>query len=164
MDDYLAKPVRGHLVAAMMRRWVATGPIVHEDTDMPDDQDESRACVFDPGPLRDLEQMEAGMAQQVLQVFREDLCSALAAITALDGGDDTRSLVGPAHKLKGGSGSIGAMEIQSLASEIEEAARVGRSDECHRLIAKLQEAGRHFLAQITFDRIASILKQSNPVE
>lgn len=164
LDDYEVSQSSGHRIAAELRRGPASVAVGKGDSDMSDERELGRSPVFDPTPLRDLEQMEAGMAQQILQVFRDDLRSAMEAIVALGDQVDVRNLVGSAHKLKGGSGSIGAVEIQALATELEVAARAGKVDECHRLIAMLREAARVFHERITVDRLASILNHSNPAE
>lgn len=59
--------------------------------------------------------------------------------TALPAGD-TDTLVHNAHQLKGGSGSIGAMQVFQCAKRLEEEARDSNADELAGVLANLNDA------------------------
>jgi len=53
---------------------------------------------------------------------------------------DLEAVFGQAHQLRGGSGSIGAMQVFQIANELEERARAGEPEELEGLFKQLQEA------------------------
>lgn len=68
--------------------------------------------------------------------------------TALSQGD-LQAVFHNAHQLKGGSGSIGAMQVFYLAKEIETQARDGSADQLEKQVSELQQA---------FERVAVELR------
>lgn len=59
--------------------------------------------------------------------------------TALPTGDMDAAIYN-AHQLKGGSGSIGAMDVFQLAKRIEDEARAGEADGLDKLLVELKRA------------------------
>lgn len=111
MDDCLILPLdQDHLLAAI-RAWYPTGP--------------AAAAVLTPGPLQRIDLQVPGAAQEIVALFRHDLKRVQEDLPRLLADADVRPLVAAMHKLKGASGSIGAIELARACATLEQSARQG---------------------------------------
>ncbi|HEX3133768.1 MAG TPA: Hpt domain-containing protein [Planctomycetota bacterium] len=69
-----------------------------------------------------------------------------------------------AHKIKGSSGSIGALALQAAASALEAAATTSDAGRCRPLVLALELASQTFLAAITPDSLLNRLAIDSPTE
>lgn len=81
--------------------------------------------VFDPVPLRRFDQMSPGTSRDVILALRKDLQLTTERIPGLLAIGDLDALAKVAHKLKGSSGSVGAVELARLCSQLERVAKAG---------------------------------------
>jgi len=161
MNDYVAKPISAQEFAAMLGRWLpgsGSPPIPVRPAAVNDGTgDDDRA--FDPRCLRKLEEMETGLALQILTVFRADLAQSLETLTRSNGLAEIARI---AHKIKGGSASIGALALRASASDLEQAAQADDVASCPRLLSVLVQAGHAFLAAIRPEIVSNLLHAPPP--
>ncbi|MDP9401184.1 MAG: ATP-binding protein, partial [Actinomycetota bacterium] len=132
MDDYLAKPLTGAALDAVVRRWIA---------------------LFDPGVEEDLDRgaldavlPEAGdeddraLARELCLLFCEEAERGLAAVDAALETGDAEAMHRAAHALKGTSATLGAARVQALAAELLALARTGDLGPAPELVAELTVA------------------------
>jgi len=159
MDDYVAKPISAGDFVAMLGRWLpgsGSTPIPVQPVAVNDDSgDDDRR--FDPRCLRKLEEMETGLALQILTVFRADLAQSIESLIRSDGQAGLAEIAQIAHKIKGGSASIGALALRARASDLEQAALADDAARCPRLLAVLVQAGHAFLAAIRPEIVSNLL-------
>jgi CheY-like chemotaxis protein len=125
MDDFLAKPFRTDaLVALLGGAPEEPEPAISADwtrriesAEGPADPDPP---VLDPTVLAQLEQLGAGMGQDLLGelagLFLEDAASHVAALRLARHDGDTDQIARSAHALSGASGNLGATELARLCA------------------------------------------------
>jgi CheY-like chemotaxis protein/HPt (histidine-containing phosphotransfer) domain-containing protein len=119
MDDFLAKPLTREQLLVVLRRWLEDPP-----TDAPAaPSDPSARVIFDPTPLRTIDSVTPGVGRQLADILLADLVRAQATFQQLLADGALDALGRAAHKLKGASGSLGAMELSQACSDLEQATR-----------------------------------------
>jgi CheY-like chemotaxis protein len=109
MDDYLTKPIDPPLLESVLKRWLMP-PL-----DLPSLESAREIMGCDDDGLRKL-----------LHVFLADAERNLAEVAVAARNGDIAILSRLAHRIKSGSGYLGAIALQQLCSDIEQAAH--RSD------------------------------------
>lgn len=142
MDDYLVKPVRQSVLAAMLDRWMPTEP---EDPTPSAGDVGAEPMTLDTGPMdgeamlwgRDpgldwetLEQIRSlgeasgkDLLGKVLRTLLRSLPERLATCRKLLRDDDRQAVGELAHGLKGSAGNGGAVALAAALGQLEEAAR-----------------------------------------
>jgi len=75
-----------------------------------------------------------------IETYLDNSTKLLAMMSQAIPAGNLDDVVHSAHQLKGGSGSIGAMQIFRLAKQLEEDARADQSDDLSRVFAELEAA------------------------
>jgi HPt (histidine-containing phosphotransfer) domain-containing protein len=101
MDDYLTKPMRGHILQEALRRWVA-------------EPSDAGAALVDERVLAEL--------AELLAAYRDEARADLAQLEGAAGRDDLAVVSQIAHRLKGSSATIGVVGVARIAAELEVAA------------------------------------------
>ena len=87
--------------------------------------------------IRDLMDDEIG---SFIETYLDNSPGLLSGIEQALSENDLETVFGHAHQLRGGSGSIGAMQVFQLANELEEKARAGEAEELEGLFKQLVDA------------------------
>ncbi len=111
MDDYLTKPLRSEKLGAALARWTVAEA---------DGRD-----LLDEDVLGELEAIDGGLLPELLGLYFEQAASDVCDLAAAVGRGEAPGIAAAAHKLKGGSGAVGAREVAMLASELEASAKAG---------------------------------------
>ena len=124
MDDYLAKPVSIATLATVLRRWL---PHVAGVADTPAGAGPlpqlAQPPPLDPAVLAALTGGDAGETRELLIEFLDSTGNDLAAVEAARSGGDLPGIAREAHKLKGASRMVGALELDQCAGRLEDASR-----------------------------------------
>lgn len=129
MDDYIAKPVKAHILLAAVRSWVGRhhgDPIEPESglvpvIPVPDAADTLDQQLLDE--LRGYAGDEPELLVELGQAFVEGATQRLADLYRGQQEGSTLLIVQAAHTLKGSAGTLGAKRLQELCRELEEAVR-----------------------------------------
>ena len=163
MDDYLAKPFRIQQLEDLIRQWVHGASTTHMGpARSTENQEKGYRPMIDMAILREVERTDAGMAVIIMKAFHANLARDLAAITGHLSALDFHLINRSAHKIKGSSGSIGALELQAIAGDLEAAAAAKDTAACQRLAAALEQAGGTFLTATATDQFAASLTADIP--
>ena len=162
MDDYITKPVRPEVIAAVIERWLrATSfsralappvqvPVVAKR--VPGVSVDAEATILDSnqiGLLRDLDDGEGGvLAELVAQYVEESQIQHQALVKAL-GARDAHAIERAAHSLRGASANLGGVAVAGVCGEIESR---GRADDVAGCVALKDRF------QFEFDRLRSALE------
>jgi len=102
----------------------------------------SELPVLDPKLLQDLLNLgaPAGLVQELIALFQEDVPARIAALHMALGSLDARQTLQEAHQLKGSLASMGLVRFAALASRIEVLAREGHLEQAPPLAEALPAA------------------------
>jgi signal transduction histidine kinase/CheY-like chemotaxis protein/HPt (histidine-containing phosphotransfer) domain-containing protein len=129
MDDYLAKPVGIPVLTATLRRWLPH--IGGGDAPSPDAAIPAALPQLEQPPPLDVVALEAligadpVLARTVLDDFLGSTVQDLDALNGARIAGDLVALTRQAHKIKGASRLVGALELAETAGQLEAAARAG---------------------------------------
>jgi PAS domain S-box-containing protein len=139
MDDFLSKPVKARELDATLTRWVA-GPVAASE-----------------GPVLDMELVEelrsltpdGSLLVQIVDTFLLSAAEHVAELAAAVTGGDPTVVRQQAHRLKGESGAVGAVEVARLSMQLEEAALAGRLDGAPALASAVDAAFQRAAAALS---------------
>jgi len=128
MDDYITKPVRLEVVAAVLEWWIAGAEA--DPTSEPGTV--SSDTLFEPldrSQIEVLRSLDDGDGVVLCEIIDEYLIQAVEGrdeLVRAVGEGDTEALEQVAHLLRGASANIGARTLAALCAEIETQARLAR--------------------------------------
>jgi len=96
--------------------------------------------VIDPMVFDEISELMDDAIGDFIETYLENSPMLLNNINQALATGDLETVFSQAHQLRGGSGSIGAMQVFQLSNEIEERARAGESEGLGALVVKLQVA------------------------
>jgi CheY-like chemotaxis protein len=139
-DAFLTKPVRLAVLAAELDRWAGAGAASGEQDVEP--APVAPDAVLDPATVEELRDLGDELLASLYAQYLEGLDTALDELTAAAarGGwddEDETSVPRLAHRLKGGSGSLGLRGVADLCARLERAAG-GPGAEVDRLLGELR--------------------------
>ncbi len=112
MDDYLSKPVSTEKLSETLAYWLPGTAAAHPVS-------ERSGQVIDNDQLRQMSGGDVAFEIELIQVFLEDSVPQIAVAQTALIEHNWVSLQQLAHRLKGASASIGAIQISQTAQEIE---------------------------------------------
>ncbi len=127
MDDYIAKPVRGHELAEVLQRWTNrhNGQRVDRDvTAPPGPLGEPRSAVLDPtviAQLAELDQGHGGVAELVA-MYVHDAQARIEELHIAIREHNATEIKQISHSLKGSSANLGARDLAAICAELEQTA------------------------------------------
>ncbi len=136
MDDYLAKPVAIVELARRLDRWLPLPrlPAAIQFAAVPVAAEASNSnSPLDPQALAAVVGYDSQAQNRILSRFRDaHPIDADQLVQAFDSGDISK-VASCAHRIKGASKTIGAVDLGALCEKIESAARSGDGDQADRL-------------------------------
>jgi two-component system sensor histidine kinase/response regulator len=138
MDSYLAKPLSKDALLALVARSVdsakATAPLseARRAGDMVE--------ILNEAVISELEALDGDVLTTLLALYFDQAASHISELTGAIQRGDAPTVVEMAHKLKGGSLTLGAVRVSRLASELEATARGGDLTDAEDLLGNLRSA------------------------
>jgi CheY-like chemotaxis protein/HPt (histidine-containing phosphotransfer) domain-containing protein len=131
MDDYLTKPLRFRPLKGALARWVSKPPV-----DLPARDPASLTSAAGAGRPRSqgllheaviagLEHLEGDVLTDLLAVYFDEAAGQISELSGAIGRGETLTVGQTAHKLGGSSGTLGAVRVSHIASELEATAKAG---------------------------------------
>ena len=106
--------------------------------------------VLDPAVFAEISELMDDALGEFIATYLGNSPKLIQQIDAGLSAADTDAICHSAHQLKGGSGSIGAMQLFELAQQIEKTSRSGSTDGIDTLLSDLKAE---------FERVEAALKQ-----
>lgn len=96
--------------------------------------------VIDPIVFSEMQELMEDALEEFIVTYLENSPKLLQEIAKSLPTAELEPIYHNAHQLKGGSGSIGAMQVFQIAKQLEEKARDGQKDDLESLYTELQAA------------------------
>jgi two-component system sensor histidine kinase/response regulator len=140
MDDFLSKPVKAKDLDAALARWVHTGPPPAEEEP-----------VLDHEVVEELRQLvpDGSLFVQIVDTFLTSVPEHVAELAMAVASGDASHVRQSAHRLKGESGAVGAVEVARLCKDLEELAVAGRLDGAPALASAVEAAFERAAAELS---------------
>jgi HPt (histidine-containing phosphotransfer) domain-containing protein len=137
MDDFLSKPVKPREIEAMLTRWVSGRP-------------EVAAPALDREVLEELRSLspDGSLLAEILDTYLSAVPAHLAELGAAVAGADAGAVRQCAHRLRGESSAVGAVELAALCRTLEEQAIAGRLADAPALASSIEEAFTRAAAEL----------------
>ena len=164
MDDYMSKPLNRHLLEQMLRRWIKQGALANKPTvsiasapakTAPESATLAKAPItLDAGNLLDRQILDdlidimGDEFQDLVKIYLEDSPKSLARLVDAAEKDDPKLLVGPAHSLKSTSANLGAIQLSDLARDVEQDARLGKSNYANERVKQMHQIYNRVAAEL----------------
>jgi PAS domain S-box-containing protein len=141
MDDHLAKPVTGEMLAAAIERWRAGSRLAPAAAAGADKVETD----LDLGVLRQITAETGGqensqLIRDLAGLFREDSRRGLKQVADALRQKDARGVARAAHALKGSSGQLGAARTEAISAELQAVAETGELGSAKALLRRLETA------------------------
>jgi CheY-like chemotaxis protein len=143
MDDYLSKPVRKDLLAAMLDRWGKAILTKAASLDQAETFDAERDALSSHINWKHLHQISDGSREfelELLQIFVEDSHTHLQTLKGAIANQDVWQAEQAAHHIKGASANVGAKLMQSAAEQLEEQARQKQLQAPEQFLAEIEQS------------------------
>jgi CheY-like chemotaxis protein/HPt (histidine-containing phosphotransfer) domain-containing protein len=158
MNDYIAKPIQPVELEKIVDQWLhrmpretASSHVAHVEMEINDAAADGRklsdSAIFNEDVLRRRLMEDEEIVRVVIETFLNDIPGQLDALRSAVEAEDARQAELLAHRIKGAAGNVSAIALETVASEMEQAARaedVGRLgtglDNLHREFALLKQA------------------------
>lgn len=159
MDDYLSKPVSAKEIKHKLETWTAISERVtnvdavelsETSDDSVDEQDDAIEAVTEQlwdhrGFMERIGNSES-LANKLIAIFKDTIPGEVAEIKKYSDNSEFTEVRKLAHKIKGSSGSLGAVKVARLAQELESAGREERTARVKRLAQELQDSIEDFIS------------------
>jgi CheY-like chemotaxis protein len=151
MDDYVSKPVKLEELGAVLERWVSQ--VEHEEEAKADTS--TLASEVGDGSvdlsvlvgLRELQvEGEPDILNELIELFLKEVPSELEALREAADRGDIENVERITHTLKGSSANMGAVRMEALCTELEDAVRSKDIAAAAVRISRLQEEFGHVRA------------------
>ena len=147
MDDYLAKPIKRDVLAAVLAPWIksslATSPAADRTTSAMDEGDlpPAAASTLDLAIFAQLSELMGSELADIVDTYLRDTAMQIAAMSAALAQGDLEGLRRCAHSLKSSSASVGAVAVQSASQALEAHGRISAGlGEAEGMIATVRSA------------------------
>lgn len=104
--------------------------------------------VIDPVVFEEMRELLDDALSAFIETYLDNSNKLLENINIALADGDFESLFNNAHQLKGGSGSIGAMQVFQLSKDIEEKSRVAEADGLESLVEELHSSYAQAAAEL----------------
>ncbi|MBF0344436.1 MAG: response regulator [Nitrospirae bacterium] len=124
MDGYVSKPIKVDDLIAEINR-LTEKKEVNRYQEKPDEEDKSKETVMsiDASVLAEERQWWEDEGVEFIDSYIEKFSRQLKEIEVAVDANDVQRLLTPAHDLKSGSGSVGALQLSALAEKLERMAK-----------------------------------------
>jgi signal transduction histidine kinase/DNA-binding NarL/FixJ family response regulator len=155
MDAFLVKPQTLGGLHAMLSRWLAQQPVAGVSSDPIEALDIARqpeTSAINFSVIEKLRELDAtgsmGLARAVLEAFRDTADPGLLQVQSALTLGNTQALSQAAHALKSSSANVGAQALCMAYRELEQCARLGRTEDAQALFEQVRSEQERVVSKI----------------
>ncbi len=141
MDDYLSKPLKPALVESIMTEWLSKKNTPAPNSTANGDQAmtaNEAGSVIDESVLGELVDIMGSDINELIEAYLEDAPRLIESLRFAADRSDVEGMVAPAHTLKSTSANLGAMQLSTLAKDVEHQAREGNVDNPDQHVSRIE--------------------------
>ena len=147
MDDYLVKPVKLEQLEQALRKWVpAWMPIAAAEAEPT--ALGIQALPIDLGKVGNMMKQDKRAEQELLALYLSTTQILIEEVSVACERQDRRACAAKAHEIKGASAYVGAREMQSIARNLETAAKQDQWERVRECLDELEPAFIRVWAQV----------------
>jgi hypothetical protein len=153
MDDYIAKPIKAETLISKVKYWLHH--TINDDPaekELPvDKMEEFEAKIIDLYTYTKLKNLsDSEILDQIYKEFENESLEQIVDCKKYLGMADIHNILNKLHTLKGVSGTLGAIELESISKYIEGKLKFGYYPELGEELEQLSDAHTRFVKQYTF--------------
>lgn len=153
MDDYIAKPIKAETLISKVKYWLHH--TINDDPaekELPvDKMEEFEAKIIDLNTYTKLKNLsDSEILDQIYKEFENESLEQIVDCKKYLGMADIHNILNKLHTLKGVSGTLGAIELESISRSIEGKLKFGYYPELGEELEQLSDAHTRFVKQYTF--------------
>lgn len=134
LSGYLTKPVRPKALRSELQTWLSPEPSLEPASPQSHSAKEPAMTALDKDAIQEVWEGDLETFAEIGQIFLDELEWRIPGLKT----SSQNELEHHAHSLKGAASNIGATELSRLAAELEEMARIGKSDRFAPLLASIE--------------------------
>jgi HPt (histidine-containing phosphotransfer) domain-containing protein len=154
MDDYIAKPIKAEMLITKVKYWLhhnANEEILEKEVIADKIEEEPAHIIIDLDTYSKLQNLSGSeILDQIYKEFENESLEQIVDCKKYLGMSDIHNILNKLHTLKGVSGTLGAIELESLSRAIEGKLKFGYYPELGAELEQLSDAHTRFVEHYTF--------------
>ncbi|MDB9313798.1 PAS domain S-box protein [Spirulina sp. CS-785/01] len=125
MSDYIPKPIHPQTLAEILEKWLLSDEKAEEVNPVTEEETSPESSALNKQDLFSRCAHDEELARAIAQFFLDDLADMMAQIQQSLQADNAQEVARTIHGLKGAAANVGGEAVQTLALELEKAAKSG---------------------------------------
>ncbi|GEM_PF-988475 len=153
MNDYLAKPFSANDLKKILQKWIGfTASPENETSESSTSPAHEKSAVFDRQSLFDRVMEDEKMMKNLLESFIVDAENLLENLHNAAEKKEFELIKNLAHKLKGASANISAIELSRNSAQLEQEIRNGNLQNVYEMVENIVESYRKFCKVVSQEK------------
>lgn len=140
MDDYISKPIVTEFFKDLLIKWLPDTS--HQTEDLNTTQNYKELPIWDEKEITSRLGGSQKLLKKIIEVFISDIQLQIKMLKDALTNNNIKDLILCAHTIKGSSGNMSALRLQSLAKSLENTAKINPTGELHSTYLLIQKESK----------------------